>query len=326
MNRSDWSPELAAAYQKATRAAGQFVIGARTEIRITGRDRVRVINNFCTADIRRLEPGQGAEAFILNVKGMILGHVAVYLGTDEIGISTVAHQAESLIAHFQSFVVSESVEFVPMTECRSLLVGGPSASAALRQRESSFKDLSRLEHRPAILNGFKVHCRRTDLMGLDGYEWVGDPSSTEAISNELREVVGAPLPPAVLETLRIEHRIPVYGIDIDGKNLPQEVGRDARAISFTKGCYLGQETVARLDALGHVNRHWVALRLEGFQVPPAGSIVEKDGKSIARITSATFSPKYDRPLALAYVRHGMHESNQTLATPWGEAQVVAAEA
>ena len=102
--------------------------------------------------------------------------------------------------------------------------------------------------------------------------------------------------------VRLEAGVPLFGQDITDDNLPQEIGRDKLAISFTKGCYLGQETVARIDALGHVNRQLVGLRFEGGTVPPAGTKLVADGKEVGHVTIAAWSPKLDARLAMALVR------------------------
>ncbi len=107
---------------------------------------------------------------------------------------------------------------------------------------------------------------------------------------------------ATFEALRIEAGTPVSGVDVLPNNLPQEVGRDKLTVNFVKGCYLGQETVARLDALGHVNRLLKGLHLEADVIPPAGSSLTFEGKSIGSVTSSAFSPGWQCPIALAYLR------------------------
>ena len=114
-----------------------------------------------------------------------------------------------------------------------------------------------------------------------------------------------PLGTMAFESLRIEAGWPVFGRDIDESNLPQEVGRTERAISFTKGCYLGQETVARIDALGHVNRHLVGLLIpsERDSLPP-GAKISKGDKVLGQITSSAHSLALGHSIALGYVRRG----------------------
>ena len=128
--------------------------------------------------------------------------------------------------------------------------------------------------------------------------------------------------PQAFEARRIEAGFPSYGPDISDKNLPQELARDARAISFTKGCYLGQETVARIDALGHVNQTLVGVRFEnGASVSP-GLELTVAGAAAGRVTSAAYSPLLQAPLALAYVRRGSNQPGTRLDSPVGPAEVV----
>ena len=124
------------------------------------------------------------------------------------------------------------------------------------------------------------------------------------------------------EQVRIEAGMPLYGRDISQKNLPQEVGRNAQAISFSKGCYLGQETVARIASLGHVNRSLVGVRFTGSDIPPAGTQLTADGKPVGHVTSSAFSPRLECPLALAYLRTGHHLPGTRLTCSGDQAEVV----
>jgi hypothetical protein len=126
-----------------------------------------------------------------------------------------------------------------------------------------------------------------------------------------------------LETLRIESGTPLLGVDFDERNLPQEVGRDAQAISFTKGCYLGQETVARIDALGHVNQRIAGVRFGGDAPPFAGTELTRGGAAVGRVTSAAWSPRLAAPLALAMVRREHGAPGTALESALGPCEVVA---
>ena len=126
--------------------------------------------------------------------------------------------------------------------------------------------------------------------------------------------------------MRIEAGWPVFGVDISDKNLPQEVDRNTRAISFTKGCYLGQETVARIDALGHVNKTLCGVRFFGGEDVPLTRASELrlhgDAAVGNALTSATFSPRLSAPLALAYLRRGFEVGGTNLATSSAEAEII----
>ncbi|MCA9241298.1 MAG: hypothetical protein KDA37_13905 [Planctomycetales bacterium] len=125
---------------------------------------------------------------------------------------------------------------------------------------------------------------------------------------------------------RIEQGFPVDGADVEPSRLPQEVNRNHLAISFTKGCYLGQETVARLDALGHVNRKLVSVQWEGQQAPVVGMPLIHAGKEVGHVTSACYSQRIAAPLALAYVRREHCQGGSRLESAVGPATVLASTA
>jgi folate-binding protein YgfZ len=142
--------------------------------------------------------------------------------------------------------------------------------------------------------------------------------------SELLQAGARPCGEQALDAARIEAGHPIYGRDISDKNLPQEIGRDQHAISFVKGCYLGQETVARIDALGHVNKTLVGVRFHGEQIPQPGlALTSADGQTVGEVTSAAWSGRLRSPLALAYVRRGHNAHWTRLQTALGEAEVIA---
>jgi folate-binding protein YgfZ len=126
--------------------------------------------------------------------------------------------------------------------------------------------------------------------------------------------------------LRIESGWPLEGVDFDGANLPQEVGRDAQAISFRKGCYLGQETIARIDALGHVNKRLATVRFGAGAAPEAGAELLAGGQPIGRATSIAWSPALGSTLGLAMLKRGFNDPGQRLACGDIQAEVVATPA
>jgi folate-binding protein YgfZ len=156
--------------------------------------------------------------------------------------------------------------------------------------------------------GFLIGCRRGDL------QWICD---------HFRDAGASHCHHPAFEAARIEAGFPCFLRDISDKNLPQEVGRDQRAISFAKGCYLGQETVARIDALGHVNKLLCGLRFFQPAIPPRGMELLVGEKRVGEVTSATFSPRLGGPLAFAYLRRGHEKPGSRAASPLGPADVIA---
>jgi folate-binding protein YgfZ len=165
--------------------------------------------------------------------------------------------------------------------------------------------------------------RRVDITGADAFLLSVSSESSGALKRALQDAGCVECTPAALDAARIEQGFPLFGRDISDQNLPQEVHRDALAISFVKGCYLGQETVARIDALGHVNKLLVGLRGHGPSVPEPGSEIFADGQPVGRVTSATYSPKLGAPLVLGYVKRGKESLGTRLSNAAGELEVIA---
>jgi folate-binding protein YgfZ len=325
------TPDLSAVssgYRALVEAAGVVDLSGRTQLELTGDDRATFLHNFCTNNVRNLTEGSGAEAFILDAKGHVLGHAFLFVAPHSIVIDTVPGQSEKLSRHLDRYIIQEKVEIHDRTEeWGELLVAGP-RSAALMESLALDVPQDRLGHSQSTLVGHSVYLRRTDLVGPDSWLLACARDDVESLRVALANAGAVPADMAAFEMARLEAGTPLYGRDITEKNLPQEVNRDANAISFTKGCYLGQETVARIDALGHVNRVLVGLRFSGDQIPAIGTelqVVEpaQSGAAVGAITSAAYSPRLHSALALGYLRRGHTQVGTKLNSPAGHAEVVA---
>jgi folate-binding protein YgfZ len=167
-----------------------------------------------------------------------------------------------------------------------------------------------------------VLVKRVSFLTAPSYFLQARLGSLATIGGALAAAGAMPCGSEAVEMARLEAGTPLFGQDITDDNLPQEIGRDALAISFTKGCYLGQETVARIDALGHVNRLLAGLKFSGTSVPAPGLALRSCDKVVGHITSAAWSPKLGAPLALALVRRAQAKLGTTLASDAGSAEVV----
>jgi len=282
--------------------AALFDVGDRSQIEVRGADRVAFLHNFCTNDVKRLAAGQGCEAFVTNVKGRVLGHVFLFVEADGVWLESVAGADESLIAHLDRYLITEDVQLHARTaEFGELFVTGPQAEAVLTAAGFSVELREPYSH-TQIDDDIRV--RRVDWFNQPDF-LLAFPRSAEA---EFRERLAScddcfPAGSLAFHALRIDAGFPLYGVDISEDNLAQEVGRTASAISFTKGCYLGQEPIARIDAMGHVNRELRRLRLENGPAPAAGAqILSPDEDEIGRVTSSVQLTAASQPLALGYVR------------------------
>lgn len=292
--------ELPAQFAALTAGVGVAELPGRTLLEIRGQDRVTFLHAFCTNNIKALQPGQTCEVFITSPQGKTLGHGLVTCYADHLLLNTSPGQAAGLIKHFDRYLISEDVQFVDRSaDLGVLLVAGPRAADLL-------KDVAGAQPTPYVASGF----------------FVLHPAGDGSVRDALIAQGAVPCGEEAVEAARIAAGFPLFGRDITEDNLPQEVGRDAQAISFTKGCYLGQETVARLDALGHVNKKLVGLKFAATEPPPAGTPLLAGEKEVGRVTSAAMSPDGSSALALGYVRSLHAKPGTALQSPTGSAEVI----
>lgn len=292
-------PEVVEHYN-ALQAGRGFIVGLNwSSITVSGRDRHAFLQSFCTNDIKRLAPGDSCEAFFLNVKGKIVGHGLVTCRDDQLVIIGVPGQSERLIAHLDRYIIREDVQLSDSTTERQFIITAATAPAL-----------------SAASIAVRVSGERTAQIAEC------TPEAAALAIKALSEAGLTHVGPEAALAARIEAGAPLFGVDFDEQNLPQEVGRDIEAISFTKGCYLGQETVARIDALGHVNQRIVPTRFLRDEVPEVGAELTRGGTAVGRVTSASYSPAFRSPLALAMVRREANEVGTPLESAAGECEVV----
>ena len=303
-----------------------FDASSRAQLELTGADRAKFLHNFCTNNILLLKPGQGCEAFCTNVKGRVVGHVFVFCDTDSLWLETVPNAQETLRAHLERYIITEDVQLHDRgAQYGELLVSGPRSAERLNQLGLNTGALGLLEHKKIEHAGESISIRRVDFLAQPGFLL---SCARENLAPLWRQLVGGGIRPAgstALEVLRIEAGMPLYGIDITDENLAQEVGRTRQAISFTKGCYLGQEPIARIDALGHVNRELRGLRLQAGRLPERGAtVLSEDGaKEVGTITSAARLSDDQPGVALAYLRSGSNAPGTTVSVRFTDESVQA---
>lgn len=289
-----------------------FDVSDRVQIEVTGRDRVKFLHSFCTNDIKKLQPGQGCEAFVTNVNGKVLGHIFVFAERDSLWLESVAGATATLLPHLDKYLITEDVRFADRSaEFAELLLAGSSSTELLERLGLSVSSLPRYGH---LSHGSDA----MPLRSLRRVDWFDSPTwllsmpvvQRDEIQRALTQTGAQLANDDEFHSSRIAAGFPIYSIDITEENLAQEVGRTALAISFTKGCYLGQEPIARIDAMGHVNRQLCRLELSWGPPPSFGTpILDKsapDGKPIGTITSSASKrvADADESLALAYLRSG----------------------
>jgi tRNA-modifying protein YgfZ len=298
-----WNDNDAREYAALQQGCGVVELLDWSCIKFAGADRQMFLHNFCTNDIKRLAPGQGCEAFFTNAKGKIVGHGWVECRDDELTIVGPPGQASALVQHLDRYIIREDVQLTDATVQISVLLvaGGEAAHEAFESRRRFGWRIAGSQF-AAILEV--------------------TPGEQAEVLAELAERGAVAVSKPVFAAARLEAGVPLFGIDFTEQNLPQEANRNAQAISFTKGCYLGQETVARIDALGHVNQHIVGVRFDGDDVPEAGTELVHNGTAAGRVTSGAFSPRLNAPLALAMVHRGACPVGTKLGSDFGTCEVV----
>jgi tRNA-modifying protein YgfZ len=317
------SPELQAEYETLTLGAGAVDLSQRTHVEITGEDRASFLQGFCTNDIKKLAAGRGCEAFLTSLKGKILSHVSVFCEAESLVLETVPGQAEAILAHLDHYLIREDVQLHDRSGTWSeRLLGGAQAEGLLRKICAGELPTEILAHRRCPLADLNVCVRRVEWLIAPSFLIQCPATDAQRLDSVLDDAGAKRCAWQAWDIARVEAGWPEYGRDITSDNLPQEVGRDKRAISFTKGCYLGQETVARINALGHVNRRLVGLQFSGEQIPAPGLELTAEQQSVGCVTSGVWSPRLRRPLALGYVRRQSQSAGTCLASAIGPAEVV----
>jgi folate-binding protein YgfZ len=283
-------------------------------------------------DIAGLKPGQGCHAALLTVKGKLLADLVIYdLGEFGLLIELVRVARDSVRASLERHLIMDDATVVDLTEgFDELGVYGPGAAAALVSATGlgTAETLSGLPTYGAAFTapapahgGLPTLIAATRDLGSPGFHVMAPVSAMVEIEARLLSAGAHLLTDEAAEVLRIEAGIPLYGRDLDEDRMPAEAGLDD-AVSFTKGCYLGQEVVVRLRDRGHLNRKLCGLRLSAGPPAPAGTRLRSPERPNAgTITSSVESPRLG-PIALGYVHRSAWEPGTTLelmaVSPSGE--------
>ena len=263
---------------------------SRGTILASGGDAAPFVDKFTTAAIGTLGPGEGREGMFADVRGWVIA-LATILRTDTgLLIDCDAAVAATLRDHLEHYHIREDVALVDESNAeRCVVLVGPDAARWLTDRVAGDIPEGLYRHRALRCGDCDVVVVAVDWFGAGGLLVRIAAHDAPAFHGWLAAEGLPRVDAATLEAIRIERRFPL-ACDIPEKTLPQELDRTPRAISFTKGCYLGQETVARIDALGHVNRTLSLVAVEGDGVPPRGAVVSCDGEEVGTFTSSCVSP------------------------------------
>lgn len=319
----------AAEYQHAVGHVALFDRSHVGKVELTGDDAPSFLHNLCTNDILTLPLGGGCEAFLTTAKAKAVAYLLVYHlqlhdGRRALWLDVTPGMAEAVVKHLDHYLISERVELADRTrEFAQMHLAGPQAAAVLgRVLGEEIPPLEPLQHMMRTFGpSTTCHVRRNDPLGVPGFDIACLKSRAAEVWGLLTSEAGRsnqegrrarPAGNTAYEQLRVEAGTPVYGPDIDQNRFVVEIGRTAQAISYAKGCYLGQEPIVMArDRAGHVNRTLLGLRLTADATVPSGSTVKRDGEDVGVTGSSVRSPRTGTGIALAYIRRG----HQTPGTP-----------
>ncbi len=289
--------------QSAIDDVAMFSLTGRTQIEITGADRASFLHNFCTNHIKGLATGQGCEAIVTSIKGRILFYVLVYAGIDSLWVETEPGYGPALIAHLDQYLITEDVQLFDRTdELSQMFLSGAEAETVLQRVIPEPIGLPPNLGQIGFPGGM---LRRFEFGSAPGYSVVMPRAEETACRFKMVDEGAIEASHEIFEVLRIENGFPKYGVDLTEDNLAQEANRTKLAISFAKGCYLGQEPIARIDALGHVNRLLCGVTTDEPAEFPAGSEVfaTRDAPTSAgTLTSAAVWPLTECGIGLGMLR------------------------
>jgi folate-binding protein YgfZ len=319
----------AAEYRAAREAAALIPLTWQGALRFVGPDRRAWLHGQVTNEVKNLPEGAWNEAAILNIQGHMLAILRVFALPDALLTEIPAAIAAATAEHLDRYLIMERVEIENATdELRLLSVQGPMAAAAVRA--ATGVDAEELAPQSftttAAADSSRLIIARVSRTGEPGFDLLTTTETAtglwEHVDGAVREVGGRPAGWEALNCLRVEAGLPWWGHELDASIVPFEA-RLEHAISLTKGCYVGQEIIARIDARGQVNNRLGGLRLAGDPLPEPRSRVFGDEKPIGRVTSAIHSPALGGPIALAFLRREWTEPGRSVQVEIGAERVPA---
>jgi len=300
----------------------------RAYLGFSGPDRVRYLNAILTNNIQDLAVGDGSVSLLLNPQGRILAEIETYAREDCLFGVSYALIRQRLAERLENYIIMDDVTLSDETEAfGTLALEGPKATAMVSRLAgldlAAFKELHQVE---AQVRGVRCRISRRSPGGVAGAEFLVARGDLERLWSILeaaaRENGGGPVGYEAISARRLAQGVPWFAYDFGEHQIPHEAGLETSHISYTKGCYTGQEIVERVRSRGQVNRRRVRLHFAGDLVPAAGTVLTAEGKEIGQITRAAKSWHPPAVLGMAYLRKEHANTGSTVKWAGGTASVL----
>jgi folate-binding protein YgfZ len=306
-----------AEYHAVRSAVGLIDLSHRGLLQFTGPDRTSFLQGMLSNDLLALKPFEGQNATILNQQGKVLADLRVLCAMNSLYLDFWETLKDKIAAHLNRYLVADEVEIADRSEeYATLSLQGPLSDALLTGLAGQAGLPKQTMHHTMVnTEGAAICVVRASRTGEAGFDLIIPKAELVNVAQRLTDIgnqfSAAWIGQETLDTLRIEAGIPVYGTDFSEDNLLLEVGLD-NAVSFTKGCYLGQEVVERVRSRGHVNKRLCGLLFEGVKPALRGDIIRAEEKLVGTITSSVYSPTLQRAVSLGYVNRDHWETDTPL--------------
>ena len=300
----DWREE----YRFVSETVALIDKNYRACLSFTGPDRVRYLNAILTNNVKDLALGHGVVSLLLNPQGHILAEIETHAEDKQLFCISFAMIRDTLVPALDKYIIMDDVTLEDQTgEYGMLALEGPQAEAVVKELTLlDLADLAELEWREARVGRISCRVLRRSAGAIMGAEFLAERADLGTLWHVLDAAVrkngGGPMGYMALNALRLEQGIPWFGYDFGEKQIPHEAGLENSHLSYTKGCYTGQEIVERVRSRGQVNRVRVSLQFDSNKPPASGTALLADGKENGFVTRSAFSPVLGTSIGMGYVR------------------------
>ncbi len=279
---------------------------------LTGEDRARFLHGQATCEVKALGAGRGAYGFLLSPKGKVLADAVISAAQDRLRVELPPGVAAETAERLRRYVVADRVEIESLDATEGLLVAGPRAAAALGALLAGEAPPAGWDHVERSDAEAPLGVRGELRLGVPAWRLSGGSRALDTAAAALARAGAAEAGVDAVEAIRVERGIPRAGIDFDQRHFPQETGLEHWAVSYTKGCYLGQEVVARIHYRGKVNHRLRGLRAPAGAAPGIGPLRDAEGAEAGALTTSIWSPAVGRSIGLAILHRRWAEPGTRL--------------